>query len=123
LSFFLKPHWFASSSTFADIYITIRLLDYGPNHFTAQKYNKVHLNKGEHLMKPCGCGMPRQKTFFKKVTKTSVTKVKFVPKVEKFSFVDVECGVITKHRRKKHHHHNHHHHGHHHHSCSCGRRY
>jgi|GEM_PF-5080465 len=51
-------------------------------------------------MKHC-CKIPKPKTYFKKITKTHVTKIKYVPKVKKFSFTDVECGVITKHRSCK----------------------
>lgn len=50
------------------------------------------------------CCVPKPKTYYKKIIKTCVTKIKYVPKVKKSYHVHVECGV-KKTKRRHHHHH------------------
>lgn len=46
------------------------------------------------------CRVPKPKIYFKKVIKTTVKKVYYVPKVKKFTKVRVICGVKPIHRKK-----------------------
>ncbi len=42
------------------------------------------------------CYDPKTKCYYKKITKTCVTKIKYVPKVKKHCHVTIEYGVIKK---------------------------
>lgn len=60
--------------------------------------------------RPHHCHFPKpKKRFFKKLTKTTVITVKYVPKVKRRCFTHVECGVLKGHHHRKHRHHRHHH--------------
>ncbi|MFK4300171.1 dTDP-4-dehydrorhamnose 3,5-epimerase-like enzyme [Paenibacillus sp. RC254] len=61
--------------------------------------------------RPRHCHFPKpRKRFFKKIFKTTVTTIKFEPKVKRRHFTHVECGVLKghHHHHRKHRHHRHH---------------